>query len=106
MGADTIPGICAGYSHVFDYIVLRPVLLPISQHPRKRCHSWPSQQLPQHAAQAPTEQQDFLTENGTTFLVPNRLCTEETCIATACVVAVKKVKELLAEYQASTVLYF
>lgn len=54
--------------------------------------SGPRQQLPQQAAQALTEQ-DFLTENGTTFLLPNRLSTEEACLATACVVAVKKKKD-------------
>lgn len=63
----------------------------------------PGQQLPQRAAQALTEQ-DFLTENGTTFLVPNRLCTEEACLATACVVAVKKVRGLMAEHQASAII--
>lgn len=103
MGADMIPGICAGHNHVFDYVVLRPALLPISQRPRKWRHSWPSQQLPQYAAQAPTEQQDFLTENGTTFMVPSRLCTEKACLVTACVVGVRRVKGLLPEYQANAV---
>lgn len=81
------PSVRAGYNHVIDYIVLGPVLPPISQCPRKWCHSWPSQQLPLHAAQAPNEQRDFLTENGMTFLVPTRLCTEEACLPAACVVA-------------------
>lgn len=65
--------------------------------------SGPCQQLPQRAAQALAEQ-DFLTENGTTFLIPNRLCTGEACLAAACVVAVKKVKGLLAEHQASAII--
>lgn len=29
MDTETIPGICAGYNHGFDSVVLRPVLLPI-----------------------------------------------------------------------------
>lgn len=98
MAADTILGGCAG----FDDTVLRPALLPISQCPRKQPHK----QCPSPAAssaQALTEVQDLLTENGTTFLVPNRLSPEETCLATACGVAVKRVKGLLAEHQASAV---
>lgn len=94
---DTVPGSRAGYSHGFDYIFPRPVL-HIPKHRRKQCRSWPSQQLPQHAAQALTEQQDLLTEQWT-FLLPNRLCAEEAYSAIVCG-GCKNVNWLLAESQA------
>lgn len=96
--ANTASGLCAGY--VFYYVLPKPVLLHISAS-QKAVSQMPSNQVPQQAARALTQQQDLLIENRTTFLLLSRLHTEETCTAVLCAATVKKIEGLLDEGWAS-----
>lgn len=98
--ANTASGLCAGYN-IFYYILPKPVLLHISAS-QKAVSQMPSNQVPQQAARALTQQQDLLIENRTTFLLLSRLHTEETCTAVLCAATVKKIEGLLHEGWAST----